>query len=137
MITEKITGRMSFDHVLLAARFPLLNFDEWDVEIRCVHVVGAVLVPERSQSLGAGQRQVIQFKFISLVPDHKTSKLPVVKDIKVTNTEREIERNREKSKEIKRNQSNQEIKREIEKYIYRERASDCHLPETAEAHNTI
>ena len=107
MITEKITGRMSFDHVLLAARFPLLNFDEWDVEIRCVHVVGAVLVPERSQSLGAGQRQVIQFKFISLVPDHKTSKLPVVKDIKVTNTEREIERNREKSKEIKRNQSNQ------------------------------
>lgn len=108
---------MSFDHVLLAARFPLLNFDEWDVEIRCVHVVGAVLVPERSQSLGAGQRQVIQFKFISLVPDHKTSKLPVVKDIKVTNTEREIERNREKSKEIKRNQSNQEIKREIEIYI--------------------
>lgn len=62
---------MSFDHVLLAARFPLLNFDEWDVEIRCVHVVGAVLVPERSQSLGAGQRQVIQFKFISLVPVDK------------------------------------------------------------------
>lgn len=47
---------MSFDHVLLAARFTLLNLDEGDVEIGCVHVVGAVLVPQRPQPFRTGQR---------------------------------------------------------------------------------
>lgn len=47
---------MSFDHVLLAAGFALFNFDEGNVEAGRVHVVGAVLVAQRPQSLGTGQR---------------------------------------------------------------------------------
>lgn len=37
---------MGLDHVFFAARFTLLDFDEWDVEVvDGVHVVRAVLMP--------------------------------------------------------------------------------------------
>lgn len=65
-----LTRRMILNHVLLAARFPLFHFDKRDVEVvGRVHVVRAVLVPQRPHSFRARtQRQVIQLELVALVP---------------------------------------------------------------------
>lgn len=61
---------MVLDHVFLAAGFALLHFDERDIEVvGRVHVVRAVLVPQRPHPLRARpQRQVVQFELITLMP---------------------------------------------------------------------